>query len=86
MKIQTLGLKFRDILIALGQLAADNLQGEYAGTGGRAGLSNQFHPSNRVVDFTEVSFATIGRAKSSHACEVPKNYSFAAAAALTTIY
>ena len=70
MEIQSCGLKFRDLLIALGQLAADNLRGECAGLVEGAGPRTQSHPDDRVVGFAGVSFAVIGCAKSLHVCKI----------------
>ena len=86
LEIRASGLNFRDVLIALGQVTGDNLGGECAGIVTRVGSSTHLRPGDKVVGFVEGSFATFGRSKSSSICMMPENLSFAAAAALPTIY
>ena len=85
-EIKASGLNFRDVLTALGQLTASNLGGECAGVVTKAGLNTHLRPGDRVVAFVEDSFATAGRCKSSKLCTIPEEVSFAAAAALPTIF
>ena len=85
-EIKASGLNFRDILITLGQVTGDYLGGECAGLVMKAGSSARVRPGDRVYGFVEGSFATVGRCKSSWICPIPEDLSFAAAAALPTIY
>ena len=86
LEIKASGLNFRDVLIALGQVTGDSLGGECAGIVTKAGMNTRVRPGDRVVAFIEGSFATAGRCKGSRVCTIPDEVSFAAAAALPTVF
>lgn len=86
-KVRATGLNFKDVMIALGQLAGNALGYECAGTVTRVGSSVDFKPGDRVLCCSNTgAFSTYARAHTTSVAKVPTDMSFCAAAALPTAF
>ncbi len=87
LKVRATGVNFKDMMIALGQLAGNTLGYECAGIVTRAGSSVEYKPGDRVLCCTNTgAFSTYARAHASSMAKIPTHMSFCAAAALPTAF
>ena len=86
-KVQATGLNFKDVMIALGQLAGNQFGYECAGTVTRIGSSVDLRPGDRVLGCVNTGgFSTYARAHETSVARIPAHMSFCAAAALPTAF
>ena len=86
-KVRATGVNFKDVMIALGQLAGNCLGYECAGTVTRIGCSVDLRPGDRVLCCTNTGgFSTYARAYETSVTKIPAHMSFCAAAALPTAF
>lgn len=86
-KVQATGVNFKDVMIALGQLAGNQFGYECAGTVTRIGSSVDVRPGDRVLCCTNNGgFSTYARAHETSMARIPAHMSFCAAAALPTAF
>ncbi|KAL9595035.1 MAG: hypothetical protein Q9219_006685 [cf. Caloplaca sp. 3 TL-2023] len=87
-KVHATGVNFKDIIIALGQLAGDTLGFECAGIVTRNGrLAGEFRPGDRVCCCTTTgAYKTFARAHATSVAKIPDHLSFPAAAAIPLTY
>ena len=85
---KAVGLNFRDVLVALGQVPADYLGAECAGIVTRVGesASSKFKVGDRVVCAPRAAFRTKNRCAASIARHIPNDMDFATAATFTTAF
>lgn len=86
-RVRATGLNFKDVMIALGQLAGKTLGYECAGTVTRVGSSVDLKPGDRVLCCTNTgAFSTYARAHDTSVAKIPDDMSLFAAAALPTAF
>ena len=86
-KVQATGMNFKDVMIALGQLAENQFGYECAGTVIRIGSSVDLRPGDRVLGCTNTGgFSTCARVHETSVARIPAHMSFCAAAALPTAF
>ena len=86
-KVHATGVNSKDVMIAMGQLAGNNLGCECAGTVTRIGNSVDLKPGDRVLCCTNTgAFSTHARAHETSVARIPPPMSFCAAAALPTAF
>ena len=86
-KVHATGVNCKDVMIAISQLAGNNLGYECAGTVTRIGNSVDLKPGDRVLCCTNTgAFSTHARAHETSVARIPQHMSFCAAAALPTAY
>ena len=85
-QVHTVGLNFKDCLIALGRAPGRTLGAECAGIISRAGESSGFVPGERVCAATEDCFKTFARANSRFVIRIPHELAFTEAAALPATF
>ena len=79
-RVQAVGLNFRDLLIALGKLSETSLGQECAGTVSRCGPDSGFTPGDRVTFVRPGTCRTFARVSAVSVARVPKNVSLQEAA------
>jgi NADPH:quinone reductase-like Zn-dependent oxidoreductase len=79
-EIRSVGMNFKDLLIALGQVPGQTFGLECAGVVSRCGDQSDLILGDRVV--MAGPFGTLARGKSSAACKIPNSLSFAEAASI----
>ena len=86
-KVHATGVNFKDVMIALGQLAGNQFGYECAGTVTQIGSSVDLRPGDRVLGCTNTGgFSTFARAHKTSVARIPEHMSFSAAAALPTAF
>ena len=82
------GLNFRDVLVALGQVSADYFGAECAGIVTRVGESaaSKFRVGDRVVCSPRAAFRTRNRCAASVASHLPNHLDFATGAAIPLVF
>ena len=86
-KVQATGMNFKDVMIAIGQLAGNQFVYECAGTGTRIGSSVDLRPGDRVLCCTNTGgFSTYARAHETSVARIPAHMSLCTAAALPTAF
>ena len=88
LKIRAVGLNFRDVLVALGQIPCRTFGNECSGVITRIGeaVSQDLAVGDRVVCGVNGAYKTYGRCVATSACKVPSHMSFAAAAAIPVAF
>ncbi|CAG8976538.1 hypothetical protein HYALB_00011015 [Hymenoscyphus albidus] len=81
-KVQAIGLNFRDLLFALGRINGTTLGTDCAGIVTRAGRQTEFKAGDRVALFTPTAFATYTRIKAAAVARVPTGVNFFQAASV----
>ncbi|KAK3170550.1 putative secondary metabolism biosynthetic enzyme [Lepraria neglecta] len=85
--IKASGLNFKDVILALGQLASNYLGQECSGVVTRVGQAvTNIEGGDRVCCATENSIANIGRCKAACATPIPDSMSYLEAASLPIVY
>lgn len=87
--VASVGLNFKDVLIALGQLPGKHLGSECAGTVRRVGErvdSTRLKPGDRVCCITSGTFKTYARSDESSAIKIPDNMPFSTAASFPVVF
>ena len=79
---RSIGMNFKDLLTALGQVPSSTFGLECAGVVTRVGRNGDFVPGDRILMAAAGSFATFARGKISAACRMPEEMSFVEAAAV----
>ena len=79
---KSIGMNFKDILTALGQVPNSTFGLECAGIVTRAGQNSELVPGDKILMAAASSFATYSRGKISAACKMPEGMSFVEAAAI----
>ena len=77
-----IGMNFKDLLTALGQVPNSTFGLECAGVVTRAGQNSEYVPGDKILMAAASSFATFARGKISAACMMPEGMSFVEAAAI----
>ncbi|KAL9036095.1 MAG: hypothetical protein Q9214_006290, partial [Letrouitia sp. 1 TL-2023] len=86
-KVRATGMNFKDIVIALGQLAGDALGYECAGTVTRTGRLADFQLGDRVLCCTTTgAYKTFARAHATSVAKIPERMTYFAAAALPLVF
>ncbi|KAH8704971.1 hypothetical protein BGW36DRAFT_456523 [Talaromyces proteolyticus] len=90
-EIRAVGLNFRDLLTAMGELPQDTIGGEAAGIVTRLGSQvSKFQIGDRVAYFGDPqypgTFRTLGTANEELAVQVPDQFSFEQAASMPVVY
>ena len=86
-KVEAVGLNFKDVMIALGQLPGNTLGCECAGFVSRVGTNASFQPGERVLCCTNTgAYSTFARAHSTSTTKLPSEMSFQTAAAIPTAF
>ena len=86
-EIKASGLNFKDVILALGQLAGDHLGQECSGVINRVGRDvSSIKPGDRICSITESSIANLGRCKAACAVSIPDSMSYTEAASIPIIY
>lgn len=87
-KIKAVGLNFRDVLVALGQIPCNTFGNECSGVITRIGeaVSRDLAVGDRVVCGVNGAYKTYGRCVATSASKVPSHMSFAAAAAIPVAF
>lgn len=82
------GINFRDVMVALNQIADDHIGAEFAGLVLEVGAAckTTFAPGDRVCGLLDGSFRTIVRAKAANLVKIPAHMSFAEASSLPVAY
>lgn len=84
-KVEATGVKFKDVMIALGQIPGNALGFECAGVVSRIGEQVDLKLHERVLCCTNTgAYGTYARAHRSSVAKIPNALSFSAAAALPT--
>lgn len=88
LKIKAVGLNFRDVLVALGQIPCITFGNECSGVITRKGeaVSRGLVVGDRVVCGVNGAYKTYGRCVATSASKVPSHMSFAAAAAIPVAF
>lgn len=88
LKIKAVGLNFRDVLVALGQIPCSTFGNECSGVITRVGaaVSRNLAVGDRVVCGVNGAYKTYGRCVATSASKVPSHMSFAAAAAIPVAF
>ncbi|KAL8970594.1 MAG: hypothetical protein Q9183_001440, partial [Haloplaca sp. 2 TL-2023] len=81
-EVKAVGLIFRDLLIALGQLPSDQIGKDCAGIVTQAGRRTNFKVGERVVCIANTAFQTRARCRGALACTIPDQISYSNAAAI----
>ncbi|CAJ2508314.1 Uu.00g095000.m01.CDS01 [Anthostomella pinea] len=86
--VKATGINFKDVMVALNQVADDHIGQEFAGVVTQIGSSSEttFRPGDKVCGFTDGSFRTFVRAKNSHLMKVPESMPFGEASAIPIAY
>ena len=85
--IKASGLNFKDVILALGQLAGDNLGQECSGVVTRVGAKvSNFKSNDRVCMVSESAIANFGRCKAACAIALPEHVSYAEGASIPIVY
>lgn len=89
-EIESIGMNFRDVMIAMGEYAACDFGGEAAGIVNHVGSKvTRFKPGDRVVYLAGLGsgcFQTYGRVDESFAVHLPENLEFNLAAGLPCVW
>ena len=83
-EVKACGVNFRDILIALGRYADDDLGSECAGIVSNVGAAVSLKPGDRVCLCVLGTYKTAVRCRACHAAKIPDFMSFAEAASMPT--
>ena len=85
--IKASGLNFKDVILALGQLAGNHIGQECSGVVTRIGESvNAIRPGDRVCAIAESSIANFGRCRAACATPIPEWISFPEGASIPIIF
>ena len=85
--IRASGLNFKDVILALGQLAGNHLGQECCGVVTRIGPEvTGLQPGDRVCAVNPSAIANLGRCPAHHAVCIPESMSYAEGASLPVIY
>ncbi|KAL8936336.1 MAG: hypothetical protein Q9216_004984 [Gyalolechia sp. 2 TL-2023] len=86
-KVRATGMNFKDVVIAMGQLAGDTLGYECAGTITRAGRLSDFQLDDRVCCCTTTgAYKTFARAHATSVAKIPEHVSYSHAAAVPLVF
>lgn len=86
-KVRATGMNFKDVVIALGQLAGDALGYECAGTVTRVGRLANFQLGDRVCCCTTTgAYKTFARAHATSVAKIPERMAYSVAAALPLVF
>ncbi|KAF5983421.1 beta-ketoacyl synthase domain-containing protein [Fusarium bulbicola] len=86
-EVKAVGLNFKDVLVALGNLAEDKLGVDASGVITRMGLAvTDFKPGDRVMTASCATFATFVRFPAKGAIPIPAHMSFEEAASMPLIF
>ena len=85
-EVKSMGLNFKDVLIALGQTNLATLGVEYAGVVTKTGAGDEFKVGDRVCCFVDGSMRTYIRSKTDATVRIPDDMSFQDAAAFPVSY
>ncbi|KAL9609839.1 MAG: hypothetical protein Q9167_005427 [Letrouitia subvulpina] len=86
-KVRATGMNFKDVVIALGQLAGDALGYECAGIVTRAGRLADFQLGDRVCCCTTTgAYKTFARAHATSVAKIPERMTYSAAATLPLVF
>ncbi|KAI0532014.1 putative polyketide synthase [Xylaria digitata] len=83
-EVRSIGVNFKDCLVALGRVAEESLGTECAGIVQRVGLRCQLKPGDRVLVSTVDTFKSVIRCSEKLAAIIPEGISFTEAGALVT--
>ncbi|KAH8430732.1 uncharacterized protein LDX57_008396 [Aspergillus melleus] len=85
-EVRSIGLNFKDCLIALGRVPDQDIGNECAGVVRAVGsaCAGHFQPGDRVSMSTTESFKTYARSKAQCVCRIPSSMSFDEAASIPT--
>lgn len=81
-EVQTIGLNFRDCLIALGRVPGSSFGSECAGLITRVGKTCDLRPGDRVVMSATEAFKTFSRGKAHQVFKIPDDMTFIEAASI----
>lgn len=81
-EVQTIGLNFRDCLIALGRVPGSSFGSECAGVINRVGKTCDLRPGDRVVMSATEAFKTLSRGKAHQVFKIPDDMTFIEAASI----
>ncbi|KAI1080984.1 hypothetical protein F5B20DRAFT_588940 [Whalleya microplaca] len=86
--VKATGMNFKDVMVALNQVADDHIGQEFAGIVTWIGSASRttFRPGDRVCGITDGSFRTYVRAKHSHLMKIPDYMPFTEASAIPVAY
>lgn len=85
--IQAAGLNFKDVILALGQLAGNHLGQECSGVVTRIGREvTRLQPGDRVCAVAPNAIANLGRCPDHCAVQIPDSMSYAEGASIPVIY
>ncbi|KAF5978633.1 polyketide synthase [Fusarium coicis] len=86
-EVKAVGLNFKDVLVALGNLAEDKLGVDASGVITRVGSAvTDFKPGDRVMTASCATFATFVRFPAKGAIPIPEHMSFEEAASMPLIF
>uniref|UniRef100_A0A4E9E756 Uncharacterized protein n=1 Tax=Gibberella zeae TaxID=5518 RepID=A0A4E9E756_GIBZA len=86
-EVRSVGLNFKDVLVALGNLAEDKLGVDASGVITRVGSSvSDFKPGDRVMTASCATFATFVRFPAKGAIPIPAHMTFEEAASMPLIF
>lgn len=86
-KTIAVGVNFKDVMIAMGQLAGNKLGFECSGVVTRVGEASKFQPGDKVCCCTTTgAYKTFVRSDSSAVIEIPSGLTFADAAGLPIVF
>ena len=85
-EVKFAGVNFIDVMIALGQVAANYIGGECAGVVTRAGHGADLKPGDRVCCIAHGTYRTFARCQGATAFKIPDDVSFEAAVSLPTVF
>lgn len=86
--IRATGINFKDVMVALNQVADDHIGQEFAGvvTEVGSGIQNTYHIGDHVCGITSGSFRASIRSRGSHIMRMPDGMSFAEASSIPLAY
>ena len=87
-EVKAIGINFKDVYIALGQMRRQTMTGEGAGVITRVGssLQAQFAIGDRICGWLGTSFATLSRFRDTNVHRIPEGMSFETAASIPVAY
>jgi NADPH:quinone reductase-like Zn-dependent oxidoreductase len=88
-EVKAIGVNFKDIMIAMGQLPANSLGLECSGIITRVGdevIKSQLKPGDRVCCVAEGAYKTLARTHAAAVSKIPNDMSFSLAAAIPVVF
>ena len=85
-EVKATGVNFKDVMVALGQVASDHIGLECAGVVTRVGAKAGLKAGDRVCCIAEGTYKNYVRSKAATVAKLPENHSYVSAAALPLAY